>query len=582
MKYFFQRFIFCKILFLGLFSYAQEIDLENIGKRTKETLKKNPFKISGGISANSIFYASDNNSSREPFTYFLNGNLNLGFYNWSLPISYTLTNQGNQLGYQVPFKFNRLSLTPKYKWVKAYIGDATLSFSPYTFNGLLFTGGGFELTPDIPFKIAMIAGQLNKAIEDDGNPATLPAYKRMGYGTHLKWEKDKYKLGLIGFYAKDEVHSLQVAPDTRNIFPQENLVLSLLGSFKLRENIEVFAEYANSALSTDIRSAGEKNKSGIASIFLKGNESTESFGAVNGGINLSIKKVKLGMRYERVDSDYRTLGAYFFNNDLENITANATFSLFKEKLSVTTNVGRQIDNLNKQKTNQTNQWIGAINLALKASEKLSFTGSYSNFTSFTNKQQNQFNNINNNPLQVQQPIDSIQFRQVSQNAGLGINFNLNNSKQNIQTLIAKYSFAEAVKKEDGIIRKGGISRFHNASVSYVFGLPEKKFSVNTALNYTNTYAASSTAEIFGPSVTLTKSYLKEDKLKTDVGISYNQSKNTQSKINTLNLRLGANYSPWKKHSFNLNMVHVYNSTQKSTENNKFNDLTATFGYNYSF
>ena len=127
-----------------------------------------------------------------------------------------------------------------------------------------------------------------------------------------------------------------------------------------------------------------------------------------------------------------------------------------------------------------------------------------------------------------------------------------------------------------------ISRFHNASVSYVYGLPEKKLSINTALNYTHTYAASMNTQIIGPSITLTKSYLKEDKLKTDFGVAYNQSKNPQSKINTTNIRLVINYSPFKKHSLNLTAVHIYNNTIQATENKKSNEFTATFGYNYSF
>ena len=102
------------------FSAQEEIDLENIGKRTIETLKRNPFKITGGVSASTVFYGSNVNDSRDPFTYFLNGNLNLGIYNWSLPISYSFTNQGSQLNYQVPFKFNRFSIAPKYKWIKVY------------------------------------------------------------------------------------------------------------------------------------------------------------------------------------------------------------------------------------------------------------------------------------------------------------------------------------------------------------------------------------------------------------------------------------------------------------------------------
>ncbi len=118
----------------------QEIDLENIGSRTKDILKKNPVRISGGVSANGLFYNSNVNDSRDNFNYFLNGNLNISVGNWSLPVSYSLTNQGSKLGYEVPFKFNRLRISPKYKWLKAHIGDANMNFSSYTLNGLPFTG----------------------------------------------------------------------------------------------------------------------------------------------------------------------------------------------------------------------------------------------------------------------------------------------------------------------------------------------------------------------------------------------------------------------------------------------------------
>ncbi len=42
------------------FAYSQEVDIENFQKVN--------FKISGGINANSVFYNSNSNSTREPFT----------------------------------------------------------------------------------------------------------------------------------------------------------------------------------------------------------------------------------------------------------------------------------------------------------------------------------------------------------------------------------------------------------------------------------------------------------------------------------------------------------------------------------
>lgn len=573
--------VFCTSGFILM--NGQEVDLENIGKKTVEELKKNPFKISGGISANSVFYSSNVYNGREPFTYFLNGNLNLGLYRWSMPISYSLTNQGSQLGYQVPFKFNRISIAPKYKWIKAYIGDANMTFSPYTFNGLLFTGAGVELNPNMPLKIALMTGRLNKAVEDNGNPNTIPAYKRMGYGAHLRWEKEKYKLGLIGFYAKDDLGSLSVAPDSKGVLPQENLVLSMTGSFMIDKNLELYGEYANTALVNDLRSTRQgAEKKGIASKFLSFNSSMESYSAYNGGINLKLKKGIVGVRYERIDSGYRTLGAYYFNNDLENITMNSSFTLLKDRLALSANIGRQRDNLDNQKFKQTSRWVGAVNANLKASEKLMITASYSNFTMFTNKQLNQFNNINDNPLMIQQPKDSIDYKQISQNTNLNINYIISSSKEKVHNININYSLNEMVNRENGIVRRGGLSRFHNANVNYSLGFPEKKMNIATSVNYTYTYAASQVSKIWGPAVTITKGFLKEDKLKTSLGASYNHSGSRTAKINVMNFRLGANYMPWKKHSFDLNFIKMFRGTDQAVENPNVNEMTCTVGYNYSF
>ncbi|WP_313578079.1 hypothetical protein [Chishuiella sp.] len=572
-------FVFC---FLSIIKInAQEVDLENIGGNIKENLKKNPFKISGGVSANAIFYSSNVNQNREPFTYFLNGNLNLGLYNWSMPISYSLTNQGSNLGYQVPFKFNRISVSPKYKWVRAHIGDSNMNFSSYTYNGLLFTGLGLELTPDIPFKIALLGGRLNKAVEDDGQQQTIASYKRMGYGAHLKWEKERYKMGLIGFYAKDDLNSLKQSIDDRGITPEENLVLSMLGSFKLLENVEVFAEFSNSGLISDIRAEKGKSSKGIANKFLKNNSSSESFNAYNAGVNFNLKSTSLGIKYERIDPGYRTLGAYYFNNDLENITINTAFNLFKGNVNVSANIGRQRDNLNSAKLKQTNRWVGSINTNVKATDKLMFTATYSNFTMYTNNQLNQFNNLNNNPLALQQPRDSINYKQISQNFNLNANYNLSSRKELTQNINFNYSLNDMVNKENNIVRRGGLNRFHNANLTYSIGLPERSISLATSINYTNMYAASKTTNIWGPSATINKMFM-DKKLQTSFGVSYNASTSNAISTKVSNFRLNAGYSPWEKHNFSATIIQLFRNTNQDIPDKKLNELTATLGYNYSF
>ena len=577
-----RRFLLGFFLMLGRFFYAQEeIDLENIGKRTIETLKRNPFKISGSVSANTVFYGSNANDSREHFTYFLNGNLNLGIYNWSMPISYSFTNQGSQLNYQVPFKFNRFSITPKYKWIKVYLGDAGMSFSPYTYNGLLFTGGGVELTPEFPLKVSLMTGKLNKAIEDDDNPATIPSYKRMGYGTKIEWEKERYKLGFIGFYAKDDVGSLKNNTESKGVLSQENMVFSLQGSMKVYNNLEIFAEVANSALTEDLRYPKGTSHKGIAASFIKSNATTTNNFAYNFGTNFTLKKGMLGIRYERVDPEYKTLGAYYFNNDFENITLNTAFNLLKDKLSLQTNIGRQRDNLQNQKGKQTSRWVGTVNANFQAFDKLMITASYSNFTMFTNNQLNQFNNINNNPLQIQQPRDSIQYRQISQNVNININYALSATKEKAQNININYSLNDMVNKENGIVRRGGISRFHNANINYNISFPERKMNIAASINYTNTYAASQYTNIIGPSISFNKGILK-DKMQLSSGASYNISSGRGIRTSVFNFRAGTSYAPWKKHNFDLNIINMFRLTNQNIPHPKMNEITCTVGYNYRF
>lgn len=567
-------------LIFSLETSAQEVDLENLGTKIKSTLKKNPFRISGSASANTIFYNSNVNSNRDDFNYFLNGNLNVGIYSWSLPISYSLTNQGSKLGYEVPFKFNRLSISPKYKWIRAHLGDASMNFSPYTLNGLMFTGAGLELTPDMPLKVSVMTGRLNKAVEDNGDPRTIPAYKRTGHGAHLKWEEERYKIGLIGFYAKDDLGSLRVAPDIKGVTPQENLVLSFTGNVNIYKNLAAYFEYANTAITNDVRTIGKIDKKGVASALLKGNSSTEMYDAVNGGIDLKLKKGMLGIRYERIDPGYRTLGAYYFNNDLENITLNTAFNLFKDRVSLATNIGKQRDNLDQQKLKQSSRWVGSINTNIKASDKLMVTANYSNFTMFTNNQLNQFTNINENPLLVQQPIDSIDYKQISQNLNVNANYILSSSKELTQNLNVNYSLNDMVNKENDIVRVGGISRFHNVNLAYALGFPDRKLNIATSFSYTNSFAASSTSTIFGPAFTVNKSFLK-DKLSSTLGVSYNRSSGSKVDINVTNFRLGCNYNFWKKHSFNANIIQMFRNTNQQSQNPKLNEMTASFGYNYS-
>jgi len=553
-------------------------DLENIGSKTLDKIKNSPFKINGGISANSIFYNSNGRSSREPFTYFLQGNLNLSWLTFSMPVSYSFSNQGSNLGYQTPFKFNRVSISPKYKWIQSHIGDVAMTFSPYTLSGHQFTGGGLELTPKGNFNISAMYGRLLKATEDDGQPQSVPAFKRMGYGTKLGWKKEIYKIGLIGFYAKDQINSITAVPDDRNIKPKENLVIALDGEVTIAKNYTVKAEYASTAITQDTRAENSDEKgTGLASLLFNSKGSTEYFNAYKMAVDFQVDKMKLGLAYERIDPGYETLGAYFFNNDFENITLNGSRPLFKDKLNLSFNVGFQRDNLENQKTQATSRLVGAINATLKATDKITLTGSYSNFSTYTNQSLNQFDDINDSDL-TDEDLEALDFKQLSQNANVNINWVLAEGEKNSQNINLNYSLASSANEQAGIIRVGQANNFHNANAVYTIGFPKKSLNVSTSLNYTYSDVGRDDSDAYGGALDISKKFF-ENKLNSTLGVAYNTNKNRDIKTDVLNFRANASMVVAEKHNFNLNAVQLFRT---ATSQDALNELTVTFGYAYTF
>ena len=373
---------------------AQTLDYETI-KDSK------PIKVTGQVNTNGVYYDSNQNNNRDPFTYFLQGGINVNIYSFAIPITYSFSNQGENLGYQLPFNFNRLSLHPKYKWITGHIGNTSMTFSPYSLSGHPFTGGGIELQPKGPFKVSAMGGELLKATPDDGDPRTIPAYRRMGYGMKAAFEKQNYKLGLIGFYAKDDFNSVTMIPAEREILPQENLVISVEGMVKINKNFDLQLEYASSAITRNLNTQQTKkgdNTFSLAGLFFNNRTSTEYYKAVKTRFGYSAGGAKIGVGYERIDPGYETLGATFFNNDFENITLDASNNFFNNKLSLSFNVGYQRDDLNNTKVNETSRTVGAVNASWMLSKKVNVTANYSNFTTFTNIKPNQFDEINDADL----------------------------------------------------------------------------------------------------------------------------------------------------------------------------------------
>ncbi len=558
-------------LILPFMCLGQSLDYETI------TTSK-PVKVSGQVSASGVYYNSNQNNNREPFTYFLQGALNINIYSFSIPISYSFSNQGEDLGYQLPFDFNRISLHPKYKWITGHVGNVNMTFSPYTLSGHQFTGGGVDLTPPGALKISAMSGRLLKPTNDDDDPRTIPAFSRMGYGLKTSVEKERYKIGVIGFYAKDNPTSIDSIPEAKGVLPKENLVVSLEGEVKLGKSFSIQAEYATTAITQDTRAeeTDEIGASPIAVLF-NNRSSTEYYNAIRTRLGYALGRVNLGLGYERIDPGYETLGAYFFNNDFENITLDASNTFFKDRLTLAVNIGYQRDDLDNLKANSTNRTVGSLNATLALSERLNISGSYSNFSTFTNIKPNQFDEINDADL-LDEQIEELDYRQLSQTATVTVGYVLSNKKTSRQNLTTNYSLNDVANEQGGVVRLGDASTFHNLNIGHTIDFIERNLNISTSVNGTYNTIGREESSTWGPTLSVGKRYFNKT-LSTRLSAGYNSSNSSTTKTNVTNLRGAIIYTLKEKHNFNINAIQLF---RNGGSNGKLSEFTATFGYNYAF
>jgi hypothetical protein len=574
-----QRFSYIILMFLASISFSQ--NLEKVGK-------KDMVKVSGGLNYSSVFYNADGiPNRRQPFTWFLNGNLNVNILDVSLPFTFNYSN--NQVAYTQPF--NIQSFNPTYKWIKGYAGITSMQFSQYTLAGHVFAGGGIELTPK-NFKFAAMYGRLKKAVEFDSenNSDANMSYKRMGYGAMAGYDKNGHGIKLIYFAAKDEATSLVFIPVNTNVTPMENTVVSIGGHTTFYKKIKLEAEYALSGLTRNITSPSDVNsppKNQLPGIF-KPNATSQFFGAFKSSIGYNVKSFGINLNYERIDPEYKTLGAYYFNNDLENITIAPSLGLLKGKLNLTLNTGVQRNNLDNSKLATTKRWVGSFNANFMPSKQWNLMASYSNFSTFT-KQRPQEDPFYRNTL------DTLNFYQLSQNSmlSMGYNFGKTKTKQNI-LLTANYM---VTGQNQGAISDPGMfgttsnvklpSRIVNGNLSHNTSIVKTKTSISIGVNANYSQLIGMDNFYFGPSVNIGQAFVKNT-IRVSVGSSYNQMLTNSIKTNEVfNHRLTFGYNPKFKNQktgrlgFNISATYLQKIKVISTATG-FNEFTGNAGLNYSF
>jgi hypothetical protein len=540
------------------FSHAQ--DLEAIGK-------EKPIKVSGTIGTTQTLYAvSGIPNRRPPYLAFINGGVTFNIYQWVVPFSVTWSNQ-NRMAYNQPF--SQYGLSPHWKWVTAHIGYRNMTFSQYSLAGHTFLGGGVDLTPGI-FRISAMYGRLSKAVKEDTLNASneIPSYKRMGMGVKIGIGKGADFIDLIWFSAKDDVRSIE-APVKSDIRPAENMVFSVNMQKELAKRIVIAAEYARSAYTRDLRAPIETGgQTNIFSPFFPVRNSTQFYGAFKSSLTYNANLYSLGLMYERIDPQFKTLGTYFFNNDLENITIAPSVRLLKQKMNISANVGVQRNNLNKQELSTVKRILGSGAVSYVPNQRWNFAGQYSNFKTYNKISQN-FNQF--------QTLDTLNFYQVSESAGFNAGYN-STGKEKKHGVNLNFSFQKATQTQGEQITNN-TSRFYNTNLAYRFSLVPIQLSITAGVNANQNHMADVNSYGVGPNASVSKLFL-DKKLRTSLTTTYNFL--LTEKVNTgraINFVAGLAYRFQKKSNLTFNMIILNKYSKVSPD---YTEFTGNLGYSYTF
>ncbi len=493
-------FLLCVIwfFFLGVFGRLSAQNLTEIS--TKKGIKF----TGGSINANMIGYASTGiGNRRDPFNYFLSGSVGIQVFGYSVPFSFSYSNAGKSFSQP----FNQFVFSPEYKWVKTYIGTTSMTFSPYTLAGHVFSGAGVELSPK-KWRIGVMVGRLRKAVQfnlqepiESANNQNA-SFKRMGYALKLGYEGSKGSLSGSILYAKDDENSVTTIPFGTNLTPQQNIAINFKAKKTFFKKLSAEMEYAISVINNNTKVSSDTVLVGsnFLGSLLPNNPTRQSFDAFSGALGYSFKKISIQLKYERIAPEYKSLGAYFFNNDMENITIAPTFQLANGKINVAANVGIQKNNLNQLKITQTQRFVSSLNITYAPTERINTTFSYSNFSNYTRIRPL------NDPYLRNNTADSLNFFQISDNFDGNASYSFG-SKEKPKSITLSASYQKAKDKSNGS-NADNLNEVYNGNLAFSQGITKAKIQISSGVNYFLNNNSGISSSFIGPNLNISKNFVK--------------------------------------------------------------------------
>ena len=503
---------------------------------------------------------------RKDFSWYITGNPTLILYGIDIPFNFTISEQ--ERSNRQPF--NQFSITPSYKWAKLYLGYTNITWSPFTWAGQTALGAGIELNPS-KFRFGFLYGQLNRAVDEDltTTQTQTPSFKRMGYATRIGYGTEASHFDVIFLKGKDDENSLNAIPQKTVVLPAENVVLGLSSKLKLSSKLFWNLDFATSIYNRDVRAADFTNDDPFISKFsslLDVNTATQVYNALQSDVSFVTNRVKLKVKYKRIDPDYTSMGAYYFQTDVENITLEPSFNFPKQKLRFNSSFGKQRDNLLNKKSVTTKRFIGNVGMDWSPTKFFGINTNYSNYSGDQSK-----------GLKI--PNQLVQQSYVSQN--ILISPRLTFIKEKVSHLHVLVLNRQWLLDKNSNTSK--LSEYEVNTLNYLGTLifNKRALTLGGSFMHTTFDSFSNTNLLNGFAINANKSYLG-NKLLTGISIgeTFHQLNNDPF-ANIINVSSQNSYAINQHHGLNF-LVNFINNESKISTVDSFTEYNIDLGYTYTF
>ena len=540
-------------------SFAQQI----------ENLKdQKPFTLQGSLGTNLIFYHASGIPERmRPFSYVLSANATANLYGIAMPFSFIYSDR--QRNYTQPF--NQFGISPSYKWATVHLGYRNVRFSDFTLAGHSFLGGGVELNPG-KLRFGMVYGRFRRSTESHPQAIdTIPSFKRKGLAIKIGVGSPKNFVDFNFLNIKDDSTSLIGTEIRNNATPAQNMVAGFNTHLTFSKAVSFDAEIAGSLFTHDMKapSLGDLNDvpvfSGLEKFFLI-NQSTAFYTAIRSSLLYKTKGVSTKLEYRRIDPGYKSMGAYFFNNDIENITIAPAFTLFKRKLALRGSVGVQRDNLRNTKKATARRVISSFNVSYNPGSKFGIDAAFSNYS--------------NNQRAGRVPlVDSLKVFTTTSNLSISPRLMFISAEKShmIMLLFNRMSLndrnpqsAQMAETQATLINAG-----------YNLSLNASMLSFFLSVNHTMLENFMMVSKASGGSLGVSKS-LQEGRLSASFNNALQRTTQLEEKGWVFNSSLNLSWNFLKKNSLRFGLFYINTSYPDGSVNPSFKEFKGDLSYVYTF